>query len=100
MARASNHQYPFGAGLMTFRKAVAGWMEKRFGVKLDPATEIYSVIGSKEGLGHLPLAYLNPGDVALVPDPAYPVYKNAVLFAGGEPYLLPLKEERRVFCRT
>ena len=62
-------------------------MEKRFNVFMDPATEIYSVIGSKEGLGHLPLAYLNPGDVALVPDPAYPVHKNATLFAGGEPYL-------------
>lgn len=94
LSRASNHQYPFGAGLLDFRKAVAQFMEKRFSVKLDPATEIYSLIGSKEGLGHLPLAYLNPGDVALVPDPAYPVYKNATLFAGGEPYLMPLKEER------
>src|SRR6478736_2029461 len=94
LAKASNHQYPFGAGLLTFRKAIAGWMKKRFGISLDPATEIYSLIGSKEGLGHLPLAYLNPGDVALVPDPAYPVYKNATLFAGGEPYFIPLKEER------
>ena len=94
LAKASNHQYPFGAGLLTFRKAIAGWMKKRFGISLDPATEIYSLIGSKEGLGHLPLAYLNSGDVALVPDPAYPVYKNATLFAGGEPYLMPLKEER------
>jgi len=94
MAKASNHQYPFGAGLMTFRKAITAWMEKRFGVKLDPASEIYSVIGSKEGLGHLPLAFIDPGQVVLVPDPAYPVYKNATLFAGGEPYLLPLKEER------
>ncbi len=93
MAKASNHQYPFGAGLLTFRKAISEWMEKRFRVRLDPATEVYSLIGSKEGLGHLPLAFLNPGDVALVPDPAYPVYKNATLFAGGEPYLIPLKEE-------
>ena len=94
MAKASNHQYPFGAGLLTFRKAIAAWMKKRFNVSLDPASEIYSLIGSKEGLGHLPLAFLNPGDVALVPDPAYPVYKNATLFAGGEPYLMPLKEGR------
>ena len=94
MANPANHQYPFGAGLMTFRKAIAAWMQKRFDIQLDPATEIYSVIGSKEGLGHLPLAFLNPGDVALVPDPAYPVYKNATLFAGGEPYLMPLTEER------
>ncbi len=95
MAKAANHQYPFGAGLLSFRQAIATWMQKRFQVNLDPATEIYSIIGSKEGLGHFPLAFLNPGDVALVPDPAYPVYKNATLFAGGEPYLMPLKDERQ-----
>lgn len=94
MAKATNHQYPFGAGLMSFRKTIASWMDKRFGVKLDPVSEIYSVIGSKEGLGHLPLAVIDPGQVVLVPDPAYPVYKNATLFAGGEPYLLPLTEDR------
>src|SRR5258708_2960577 len=94
MAKASNHQYPFGAGLVAFRKAIAAFMDKRFKVRLDPASEIYSLIGSKEGLGHLPLAFIDPGQVALVPDPAYPVYKNATLFAGGEPYLMPLKEER------
>ena len=94
LAKAANHQYPFGAGLLSFRKAIASWMTKRFNVDLNPAMEIYSLIGSKEGLGHLPLAFLNPGDVALVPDPAYPVYKNATLFAGGEPYLLPLKANR------
>jgi len=95
LAKAANHQYPFGAGLLSFRQAIATWTKKRFGVTLDPATEIYSLIGSKEGLGHLPLAFVNPGDVTLVPDPAYPVYKNATLFAGGEPYLMPLKEERQ-----
>jgi len=94
LAKAANHQYPFGAGLLSFRKAIATWMQRRFNVTMDPATEIYSVIGSKEGLGHLPLAFLNPGDVALVPDPAYPVYKNATLFAGGVPYYMPLREER------
>jgi LL-diaminopimelate aminotransferase len=94
LAKAANHQYPFGAGLLSFRKSIAGWMQKRFGVTLDPVAEIYSVIGSKEGLGHLPLAFIDPGDVALVPDPAYPVYKNATLFAGGEPFLVPLKESR------
>ncbi len=94
IAKAANHQYPFGAGLLSFRKAVSAWMKKRFHVTLDPAGEIYSLIGSKEGLGHLPLAYLNPGDVALVPDPAYPVYKNATLFAGGEPCYMPLQENR------
>lgn len=94
LANPAHHQYPFGAGLMRFRKAVSAWMEKRFQVRLDPATEIYSLIGSKEGLGHFPLAFLNPGDVALVPDPAYPVYKNATLFAGGEPYRMPLTDDR------
>src|SRR6185503_14943 len=94
LAKAVNHQYPFGAGLLHFRKAIAAWTQKRFNVTLDPATEIYSLIGSKEGLGHLPLAFVNPGDVTLVPDPAYPVYKNATLFAGGEPVLMPLREER------
>jgi LL-diaminopimelate aminotransferase len=93
LAKPANHQYPFGAGLLTYRQAIAAWMKKRFSVTLDPTTEIYSLIGSKEGLGHLPLAFLNPGDVALVPDPAYPVYKNATLFAGGKPHLLPLLEK-------
>src|SRR5882757_9507995 len=68
LAKASNHQYPFGAGLLSFRKAIAAFMKKRFNVSLDPATEIYSLIGSKEGLGHLPLAFIDPGQVALVPD--------------------------------
>lgn len=94
LARPANHQYPFGAGLLAFRRTVADWMKKRFGLHLDPASEIYSLIGSKEGLGHLPLAFLNPGEVALIPDPAYPVYKNATLFAGGKPYLMPLKEQK------
>jgi len=94
LANAANHQYPFGAGLLHFRQAIAAFMKKRFNVTLDPASDIYSLIGSKEGLGHLPLAFVNPGDVTLVPDPAYPVYKNTTLFAGGEPYLMPLKEER------
>ncbi|OGR90046.1 MAG: LL-diaminopimelate aminotransferase [Elusimicrobia bacterium RIFCSPLOWO2_01_FULL_59_12] len=94
MAKPSNHQYPFGAGLMPFRQAIAAFMQRRFNVTLDPASDIYSLIGSKEGLGHLPLAFMDPGQVALVPDPAYPVYKNATLFAGGEPHLMPLNEAR------
>src|SRR5207302_2335420 len=68
LAKPQNHQYPFGAGLLSFRRAIAAWMKKRFGIALDPAHEIYSLIGTKEGLGHLPLAFINPGDVALVPD--------------------------------
>jgi len=83
---------------MSFRKSIAAWMKKRFGVTLDPATEIYSLIGSKEGLGHLPLAYLNPGDVALVPDPAYPVYKNATLLRAGSRTFCRFSK-RMTFCR-
>jgi LL-diaminopimelate aminotransferase len=94
LAKPENHQYPFGAGLQAYRQGISLFMKKRFQLQLDPASEVYSLIGSKEGIGHFPLAFLNPDDVALVPDPAYPVYKNATLFAGGEPYPMPLKEDR------
>lgn len=77
----------------TFKDAVAEWYERRFNVRLDPGTEVVSLIGSKEGLAHLPLAFVNPGDVALVPTPAYPVYNTATLFAGGEPVFIPLLKE-------
>jgi len=83
-------QYPSSKGELAFRKAVAGWYKSRFNVDLDPANEICTLIGSKEGLAHLPLAFIDPGDVALVPDPSYPVYKICTTLAGGEPYLLPL----------
>ena len=90
-----NHQYPSYQGMLIFREAVAQWYKRRFNVSLDPAEEVLTLIGSKEGIGHLPLAYLNPGDVALVPDPAYPVYQVGTLFAGGKPYFMPLREENR-----
>ena len=89
-ADPKNHQYPSYEGMLTFRKAAADWYRTRFGVSLDPATEVLTLIGSKEGIGHLPLAFVNPGDVVLVPDPAYPVYQAGTLFAGGEPYCMPL----------
>ena len=89
-----NHRYPSYEGLLSFREAVAQWYMKRFGVALDPAAEVLALIGSKEGTAHMPLAFVNPGDVVLVPDPGYPVYQNATYFAGGEPYLMPLKAER------
>lgn len=82
--------YPTSKGEMSFRTAVADWYKKRFNVSLDPATEVCSLIGSKEGLAHLPLAFIDPGDVALVPDPSYPVYKICTTLAGGEPYLVPM----------
>jgi LL-diaminopimelate aminotransferase len=85
-----NHQYPPYEGTLSFRTAVAQWYQRRFGVRLDPATEVMSLIGSKEGIGHLPLAFINPGDVVLVPDPGYPVYHAGTLFAGGESAVMPL----------
>ncbi|QOJ04363.1 MAG: LL-diaminopimelate aminotransferase [Planctomycetia bacterium] len=89
-----NHRYPYDAGFPEFKNAAAAWFKSRFGVNLDPAVDILALIGSKEGLGHLPLAVLNPGDVALVPTPAYPVYHAATIFAGGVPHLMPLTESR------
>jgi LL-diaminopimelate aminotransferase len=90
----ANHQYPFGAGLLTFRQAVAEFYKQRFNVELDPANEVFSLIGSKEGIAHMPLGAINNGDVVLVPDPCYPPYKSGTILAGGEPYLLPLKKEK------
>ncbi len=86
----ANHRYPFDTGSSAFRQAAVAWMRRRFGVELDPATEVLTLIGSKEGLGHLPLAVLNPGDAALIPTPAYPVYQAATIFAGGSPQPMPL----------
>jgi len=91
--RPQNHRYPSYEGMYEYRKAVADWYERRFNVKLDPDTEVLSLIGSKEGIGHIPLAFVNPGDVVLVPSPGYPVYPIGTLFAGGESYFMPLKEE-------
>jgi LL-diaminopimelate aminotransferase len=89
-----NHQYPSYEGMLTFRRAVADWYSKRFGVTLDPQTEALSLIGSKEGIGHIPLAFIDPGDVVLVPDPGYPVYQAGTVFADGIPYFMPLTRER------
>lgn len=86
----ANHQYPSYSGMSDFKEAVAWWYGERFNVALDPASEVVSLIGSKEGIAHLPMAFINPDDVALVPSPAYPVYNIATLFAGGESYMMPL----------
>ena len=88
-----NHRYPSYTGMIEFRNAAARWYEKRFGVKLDPEQEIITLIGSKEGIAHFPLAFVNSGDVVLVPSPAYPVYRISTIFADGVPYLMPLLEE-------
>lgn len=89
-----NHHYPLDRGNAAFRQQAAMWVKKRFGQTFDPDTEVLPLIGSKEGIAHLPLAFINPGDVTLVPDPCYPPYKSGTFFAGGEPYLMPLKEEK------
>lgn len=87
-----NHRYALDAGLPELRETFARWFLARFGVKLDPFEEILPLLGSKEGIAHLPLAVLNPGEVALIPDPCYPVYKSATHLAGGIPHLVPLLE--------
>ncbi|MFQ5961568.1 MAG: LL-diaminopimelate aminotransferase [Candidatus Methylomirabilales bacterium] len=84
------HRYPSYEGLLAFRRAAAEWCQARFGVVLDPATEVLTLIGSKEGIGHIPLAFIDPGDTVLVPDPGYPVYQAATVLAGGTPHALPL----------
>jgi LL-diaminopimelate aminotransferase len=88
-----NHRYPSYSGMNDLKDAVSKWFERRFGVKVSPETEVISLIGSKEGLAHLPLAYIDPGDVALIPSPAYPVYHTATMFAGGDSFFMPLKKE-------
>jgi LL-diaminopimelate aminotransferase len=88
-----NHRYPESEGLPELHDAIARWYSKRFGVELDPKTEVLPLIGSKEGIGHIAMCFINPGDVALVPDPGYPVYGVGTLLMGGEPYYLPLTEE-------
>jgi LL-diaminopimelate aminotransferase len=97
LARAArqpvNHRYPESEGLDRFRQAVADWYRRRFQVELSPAREVLTLIGAKEGIGHLPLALVNPGDVVLIPDPAYPVYRAGTIFAGGVPYVMPLRRE-------
>ena len=89
----ANHRYPESEGLPEFRQAVADWYDRRFGIGLDPATEAINLIGAKEGIGHAALCFIDPGDIALVPDPAYPVYSIGTMFAGGESHYVPLLEK-------
>ena len=89
----ANHRYPETEGLPELRAAMAGWYRRRHGVELDPAREVLSLIGSKEGIGHLALCVADPGDVVLVTDPGYPVYEVGAMFAGAEVVRLPLREE-------
>ncbi|MEA3280453.1 MAG: LL-diaminopimelate aminotransferase [Thermodesulfobacteriota bacterium] len=89
----ANHRYPSYSGMDDFNGAVARWYKRRFNVDLDPAKEVVTLIGSKEGIAHIPLAFINPGDVALVSSPGYPVYDIGVKFAGGRTYFMNLLKE-------
>jgi len=89
----SNHGYAMDMGLLKLRETIAGWYSRRFDVTLDPDTEVLPLLGSKEGIAHIPLAFVNQGDEVLVPDPCYPPYKSGTIFAGGTPYLMPLLAE-------
>jgi len=94
-ANPKNHQYPASNGMPSFRQAVADWYHDRFHLTLDPQSEVLTLIGSKEGIGHTPLALINPGDLALIPSPGYPVYHAGTLFAGGTSYFVPLLEQNQ-----
>jgi LL-diaminopimelate aminotransferase len=87
----STHQYPSYYGLPKLRRSIAAWYERRFGVSLDPDREVLPLIGSKEGIAHLAVAFVDPGDEALVPDPGYPVYALGTLLAGGTSVPMPLQ---------
>ncbi len=91
----ANHRYPSYTGMASFNRAVAGWYKRRFGIDLDPESEVITLIGSKEGIAHIPLAFINPGDVALVPSPGYPVYDISVQFAGGRSVSMDLTADNR-----
>ena len=93
----ANHHYPSYAGMLTFREAVAAWYKRRFNVTLNPGAEVQSLIGSKEGIAHIPLAFINSGDIVLGTSPGYPVYQVSAILAGGEAYPLPLLEENHYF---
>src|SRR6478736_5238453 len=87
------HRYPSYEGMQAFREAAVAWYDRRFGVKLDAGKECCALIGSKEGIAHFPVAFVNPGDLVLVPDPGYPVYATWTRFVGGEVYSMPLRRE-------
>ena len=89
----ANHRYPESDGLPELRQAVSAWYEQRFGLAFDPDKEVVPLIGSKEGIAHAALCFIDPGDIALVPDPGYPVYSVGTMFAGGDCHYLPLTEE-------
>jgi len=93
VADSANHRYALDAGYPALRTTIAEWMKSRFGTDLNPDDEIYPLIGSKEGLAHLPLGIINPKDKVILTDPAYPAYRSAIIFAGGKIVTIPLKSK-------
>jgi LL-diaminopimelate aminotransferase len=93
LALPQYNRYPSYVGITEFRRAAARWFKKRFGASFDPENEVISLIGSKEGVAHAPMAYVDQGDIALVPDPCFPIFYTSILFAKGNPYHMPLLEE-------
>ena len=92
-ADPANHRYPSYFGLAELREAISRWYADRSGVELDPATEILPTLGSKDGISHVPLALVDPGDVVLAPDPGYTVYVTGAIMAGAEPHIMPLTQQ-------
>ncbi|MBW1971871.1 MAG: LL-diaminopimelate aminotransferase [Deltaproteobacteria bacterium] len=91
--KGENHRYPPYPGTLPFREAVAKWYKNRFDVELDPENEVLALIGSKDGIAHIPFVFIDSGDIALVPSPGYPVYHQSVAFAGGDSFFMILKKE-------
>ena len=96
---SKNHHYALDQGLDSLRIAISKWCARRFDIDLNPDTQVLPLIGSKEGIAHIPIAFLNPGDVVLYTEPNYPPYKTASILSLGKPYALPLKEENDFFPR-
>jgi LL-diaminopimelate aminotransferase len=94
-SKPTNHRYPSSSGMAEFRQAVADWYQRRFKVTLDSETEVVSLIGSKEGIGNMAVAFVDPGDIVLVASPCYPVYHIGTAFNGGKNYFLPLTKENQ-----
>jgi LL-diaminopimelate aminotransferase len=93
LGNPARHRYPSYEGMLSFRDAAAKWYKKTMNIDLDPENEVLTLIGSKEGIAHIPLAFMNPGDVSLVPNPGYPVYNIGSILADGKPFKMPLLEE-------